>query len=50
MPVGFVEGLPVAMQLIGRPFAEATLLCVTHAYQQATDWHLRRPVLTGLVP
>jgi aspartyl-tRNA(Asn)/glutamyl-tRNA(Gln) amidotransferase subunit A len=50
VPVGFVEGLPVAMQLIGRPFAEATLLCVTHAYQQATDWHLRRPVLTGLVP
>jgi aspartyl-tRNA(Asn)/glutamyl-tRNA(Gln) amidotransferase subunit A len=43
VPVGFVAGLPVAMQLVGRHFDEATLLRAAHAYQQATDWHLRRP-------
>jgi aspartyl-tRNA(Asn)/glutamyl-tRNA(Gln) amidotransferase subunit A len=43
VPAGFVDGLPVAMQLIARPFAEATLLHAAHAYQQVTDWHLRRP-------
>jgi aspartyl-tRNA(Asn)/glutamyl-tRNA(Gln) amidotransferase subunit A len=35
------------MQLVGRAFDEATLFRVGHAYQQATDWHLRRPNLTG---
>jgi aspartyl-tRNA(Asn)/glutamyl-tRNA(Gln) amidotransferase subunit A len=43
VPIGFVDGMPVAMQLIGRHFDEAMLLRVAHAYQQATDWHLRRP-------
>ncbi|GAB4494868.1 MAG: Asp-tRNA(Asn)/Glu-tRNA(Gln) amidotransferase subunit GatA [Anaerolineales bacterium] len=43
-PVGFdAAGLPVGMQLMGRPFNEADLLRVAHAYQQATDWHVRRP-------
>jgi aspartyl-tRNA(Asn)/glutamyl-tRNA(Gln) amidotransferase subunit A len=42
-PVGFVDGLPVGMQLIARPLAEATLLRAVHTYQQETDWHLRRP-------
>ncbi len=44
VPIGFTasEGLPVAMQLVGRHFDEAMLLRAAHAYQQATDWHLRR--------
>ena len=35
--------LPLAMQIAGRPFDEATLLRVAHTYEQATDWHTRRP-------
>lgn len=46
VPAGFLSnGLPIAMQLVGRAFDEATLLAVGHAYQGATDWHLRRPAL-----
>ncbi len=45
VPMGFSarEGLPLGMQLIGRPFDEATLLRAAHAYQGLTDWHERRP-------
>jgi len=35
--------LPLALQLAGRPFDEATVLNVAHAYQQNTAWHLERP-------
>ncbi len=45
VPAGFADGLPVGMQLIGRAFDEGTLLRVGYAYQQATDWHRRRPPL-----
>lgn len=45
LPVGFSNGLPIGMQLIGRPFGDATVLCAGHAYQRATDWHTRRPQL-----
>ena len=38
-------GLPIGLQLIGRPFDEARLLSVAHAYEQATPWHTRRPEL-----
>ncbi|MBB96381.1 MAG: Asp-tRNA(Asn)/Glu-tRNA(Gln) amidotransferase GatCAB subunit A [Rhodobacteraceae bacterium] len=37
-------GLPVAMQFIGPHLSEDTLLTAAHAYQQATDWHLKRPL------
>ncbi len=43
VPCGFVGGLPVGLQLIGNYFTEAQLLNVAHRYQQATDWHQRRP-------
>jgi len=43
VPCGFAGGLPVGLQLIGNYFAEARLLNVAHRYQQATDWHRRRP-------
>jgi aspartyl-tRNA(Asn)/glutamyl-tRNA(Gln) amidotransferase subunit A len=42
-PCGFVDGLPVGMQLIGPHFSEARLLSAAHHYQQATDWHLKTP-------
>lgn len=37
------EGMPVGFQIVGRSFGEAAILAAGHAYQQATDWHLRRP-------
>ena len=47
VPCGFVsEGgkdLPVGLQFIGKPLDEATLLQAAHAFEQATDWHQRRP-------
>ena len=46
VPCGFdPEGLPIGIQLVGSHWAEGTLLSVAHAYQQATDWHRRRPPL-----
>jgi aspartyl-tRNA(Asn)/glutamyl-tRNA(Gln) amidotransferase subunit A len=46
LPCGFVSsGLPLSLQLTGRPFAEGTVLRVGHAYEQATPWHTRRPAL-----
>jgi aspartyl-tRNA(Asn)/glutamyl-tRNA(Gln) amidotransferase subunit A len=43
VPCGFARGLPVGMQLLGRPLDEATLLRVAGAYQRRTDWHTRHP-------
>ncbi len=44
LPCGFASvGLPLSLQLAGRPFDEATVLRAGHAYEQATDWHRRRP-------
>ncbi len=46
VPCGFSpDGLPIGMQIIGKPFDEATIFRVGHAYQEATDWHRREPAL-----
>ena len=39
------NGLPLGMQILGRPFGETTILRVGHAYERATEWHTRRPRL-----
>ena len=39
------DGMPIGMQLITRPFDEATALRAGHAFQRATDWHLAAPRL-----
>ena len=39
------DGMPVGFQIAGGAFTEAAILAAGHAYQQATDWHLRRPPL-----
>ncbi|HID89757.1 MAG TPA: Asp-tRNA(Asn)/Glu-tRNA(Gln) amidotransferase subunit GatA, partial [Anaerolineae bacterium] len=44
LPCGFDQrGLPIGMQVIGPAFGEETVLRVAYAYEQATDWHKRRP-------
>lgn len=43
LPVGFADGLPIGMQLLGPYFSEPRLLNIAHQYQQATDWHSQIP-------
>ena len=46
IPCGFSsQGLPIGLQLIGRPFEEADLLAVANAYDSAHDWAKRTPSL-----
>lgn len=46
VPCGFTtQGLPIGLQIAGRPFDEATVVRVGQAYQRVTEWHLRRPPL-----
>jgi len=44
LPCGFsADGLPIGMQIVGRPWAEAAVLRLAHAYEQSTEWHEKRP-------
>lgn len=46
VPCGFTRaGLPIGLQIAGAPGDEARVLALAHAYEQATDWHTRRPSL-----
>jgi aspartyl-tRNA(Asn)/glutamyl-tRNA(Gln) amidotransferase subunit A len=46
LPCGFnSEGMPIGLQLVGRWFAEATILRAGMAYQQQTEFHRQRPIL-----
>jgi aspartyl-tRNA(Asn)/glutamyl-tRNA(Gln) amidotransferase subunit A len=50
VPVGFSSTtLPLSMQIVGSPFAEATVLSIADAYQRITDWHLRVPPVEALI-
>lgn len=44
------DGLPIGLMIYGRPFQEDMVLRIGHAYQQATEWHLRRPDLKWAAP
>jgi aspartyl-tRNA(Asn)/glutamyl-tRNA(Gln) amidotransferase subunit A len=44
VPCGFdTHGLPIGLQIVGRPFADATVLRIGHAYEQLTEWHVAQP-------
>jgi len=43
LPCGFANGMPMAIQLVGPPFSENTLLALGRAFQDRTNWHKRRP-------
>jgi aspartyl-tRNA(Asn)/glutamyl-tRNA(Gln) amidotransferase subunit A len=46
LPCGFdPNGLPIGLQISGRPFAEAAVLQAADAYQRDTDWHARKPTV-----
>ncbi len=46
IPCGFdSDGLPIGLQLLGRPFGEATLFRIARAYESGHDWHKRRPTM-----
>jgi len=41
------EGLPIGMQVIGKPFEEATILRIAYAYEEQTEWHRKKPALSA---
>jgi aspartyl-tRNA(Asn)/glutamyl-tRNA(Gln) amidotransferase subunit A len=47
LPCGFSANpkLPIGLQLLGKPFGEATILKVAHAYERSTEWHTHKPLL-----
>lgn len=45
LPAGFIDGLPVGMQILGPQFSEELLFQIGYAYEQVTEWHKKRPEL-----
>jgi len=51
VPCGFTKaGMPIGLMIAGPHFNEGKVLALAYAYQQATDWHKRRPMLTADTP
>jgi len=50
VPIGFEDGLPLAFQIAGKPFDEAGVMRVGHAFEQATEFHRQRPVIAAPLP
>jgi aspartyl-tRNA(Asn)/glutamyl-tRNA(Gln) amidotransferase subunit A len=49
VPCGLdAEGLPIGMQVIGKPFDEATILSIAYTYEQHTEWHRKKPALSSI--
>jgi aspartyl-tRNA(Asn)/glutamyl-tRNA(Gln) amidotransferase subunit A len=49
LPMGFTKsGLPLSLQVAAKPFAEATVFSIAHAYEQSAAWHTRHPNLENL--
>jgi len=46
IPAGFADNLPIGMQIMGKPFSEEMLLRIAFAYEQATDWHKKKPEIS----
>ncbi|MBV8120438.1 MAG: amidase [Alphaproteobacteria bacterium] len=47
VPIGFEDGLPLAFQIVGKPFDEAGVMRVGHAFEQATEFHRQRPAIAA---
>ena len=50
VPIGFENGLPLAFQVAGKPFDEAGVMRVGHAFEQATEFHRQRPSIAAPLP
>ena len=50
VPIGFEGGLPLAFQIVGKPFDEEGVMCIGHAFEQATEFHRQRPALAASLP
>jgi len=50
VPIGFENGLPLAFQIVGKPFDEAGVMRVGHAFEQATEFHRQRPPIAASLP
>jgi aspartyl-tRNA(Asn)/glutamyl-tRNA(Gln) amidotransferase subunit A len=50
VPIGFENGLPLAFQIVGKPFDEAMVMRVGHTFEQATEFHRQRPAIAASLP
>src|SRR3989344_693659 len=49
VPCGFIDGLPIGLDIIGSQYSEAKLLQVAFAYEQSTSWHIKKPKIYKLI-